>query len=250
MDRSLVIGLASFALTASLLAIPAVASEEGAGQAGASMSREQMESRLAERFAAADTDGSGMIDRSEAEARNAARRADRQARRFARMDTNDDGEISIAERDTLRSGRRGSLRDRMIVENRNMRGQVTPEMQAQLQPGSPQTDSSADRPNAANRAERRNAAWAAADADSNGALSRSEYDSMANTRHQRRAARGSRLFDRADTNDDGLLSLEEISAGPLAMFERADADNDGLVTRAERRAARRAMREQRRSRQQ
>ena len=62
MDRSLVIGLASFALTASLLAIPAIASQDDANEQSASapsadhavgrhaqgpLSREQMETRLA-----------------------------------------------------------------------------------------------------------------------------------------------------------------------------------------------------------
>lgn len=259
MDRSLVIGLASFALTASLLALPAIANQHGTDQhsaseqnssmhrthAGGPMSREQMESRLAERFAAADTDGSGSIDPGEAEARHAVRRADMQARLFARMDADSDGEISVAERDTARanrSARRGSLRDRMIAENSNMRGRVTPEMQADLDGGDTQQAPSANRQ--ANRLTRRNAAWDVADADGNGALNRTEFETMVNARDDRREARGTTRFNRMDSDSDGLLSLEELSARPLAMFERADADDDGMVTREERQSARQAMRDQ------
>lgn len=264
MDRSLVIGLASFALTASLLAIPAIASQDDANEQSASapsadhavgrhaqgpLSREQMETRLAERFAAADRDSNGTLDRREAEAQHAARRADMQARLFARMDTNSDGEISVAERDAARanrSERRGSRRAGMIVENRNMRGRVTPEMQADLQAGGAQAAPVENR--RANRLSRRNAAWDAADADGNGALSRAEFDTMAGAREGRRASRGTNHFDRMDSNNDGTLSLAEMSAPMIAMFERADADNDDVVTRDERRAARQAMREQRRAR--
>jgi Ca2+-binding EF-hand superfamily protein len=258
-DRSLAIGLASFALTASLLAIPAIANHHDADQGeavqavrhhgGGPMTRAQMESRLADRFAAADTDGNGTIDRSEAEARHAARRADRQARIFARLDTDGDGEISIAERDAARASRterRRLRRSDMIVENRNMRGRVTPEMQAQLESGAEQAAPAEARP--ADRFARRNAAWAAADADGNGALNRTEFGSLASARQARRAAHGTNLFERTDSDNDGVLSLAEMSAWPLAMFERADTDNDDVVTRAERRAARRAMREQRRAR--
>jgi hypothetical protein len=42
------------------------------------------------------------------------------------------------------------------------------------------------------------------------------------------------------------LTLAEMSVRPLAMFARADADNDGVVTREERRAARQAIRAERR----
>lgn len=250
MDRSLVIGLASFALTASLLAIPAIASHHSAGHAGEPMTREQTESRIAERFAAADTDGNGTIDRNEAEVRRAARRADRQAHRFTRMDTNGDGEISIAERDAARAGRserRRITREDLIVENRSMRGRVTPEQLAQLQPGAAQVARTENRQT--DRLARGNAAWDAADADGNGTLNITEFETLARARHdRRRGAHGANRFDRMDSDNNGVLSLVEMSARPLAMFERADADGDGIVTRAERRAARQARREQRRTR--
>ncbi|MGJ8537640.1 MAG: hypothetical protein ACSHW2_10840 [Parasphingopyxis sp.] len=254
MDRSLAIGLASFALTASLLAIPAIANHHTDGQvagphASGSMTRAQMESRLADRFAAADRNGDGSIDRSEAAAAHAARRAERQSRRFERLDADGDGEISLAERDAARASRferRRIRREDMIVENRNMRGRVSPEQLAQLQPGAAPVAADEDRP--ADRYARRNAAWANADADGNGALSRSEFEALSSARHERRAARRAGRFDRMDSDNDGLVSLSEMSARALAMFDRADADNDGIVTRAERRAARRAMREERRAR--
>jgi Ca2+-binding EF-hand superfamily protein len=251
LDRSLVLGLAAFTLTAALLAIPAIANHHGAGDAGGPVTRQQMEIRIAERFVAADTDGSGTIDRDEARAHHAARRADRQASRFSRMDANGDGEINIAERDaahTRRPGRHRINRGDMIVENSNMRARLTPEELSQLNPDSEQaapTDASQVR--RARHVERRNAAWAAADADENGALNGTEFETMASGRHHRRGrTHGTNRFDRMDGDRDGALTLAEMSARPLAMFERADSDHDGTVTREERRAARRAMREERR----
>lgn len=254
MDRSLAIGLASFALTASLLAIPAIANHHGEGRAAGPHAREtitrtQMESRLADRFAAADSNGDGSIDRGEAAAFHAARRAERLSRRFERLDADGDGEISLAEREAARasrSERRRLRREDMVVENRNMRGRVTPEQLAQLQPGTAQVAADEDRP--ADRRARRDAAWANADADGNGALSRSEFETLSSARHERRAARRAGRFDRMDSDSDGLVSPSEMSARALALFDRADADGDDIVTRAERRAARRAMREERRAR--
>lgn len=265
MDRSLAIGLASFVLTASLLVIPAMASQHGEQNWREPTTRGQMEIRVAERFAAADTDSSGAISREEAEAHHAVRMAARRTRRFARIDVDDNGEISIAERDAAHARwmtRRGAHRGAMIAENRNMRGRLTDAEIAQLPEGAvrrPETESRSVR--RVGSAERHNQAWAAADADGNGALNAEEFEAFHAARHRRmreraangtargrRAMRHASRFDRMDADNNGLLTLAEVSARSLAMFERADADDDGTVTRDERRAARRARRAEHRRR--
>ena len=75
MDRSIAIGLVSFAITASVLAIPSIA-DARPGRTEP-MTRAAVEDRIAQRFAAADADSSGAISREEAAAHRAARRAER-----------------------------------------------------------------------------------------------------------------------------------------------------------------------------
>jgi hypothetical protein len=53
--------------------------------------------------------------------------------------------------------------------------------------------------------------------------------------------RGGMLM-RADANNDGVVTREEMIAAANAQFDRLDADRDGKVTRDEMRAAREAMR--------
>lgn len=52
----------------------------------------------------------------------------------------------------------------------------------------------------------------------------------------------SRMFDRFDTNHDGMLDKTEIDALLTRRFERMDVNHDGIVTAEEREASRGAMR--------
>jgi Ca2+-binding EF-hand superfamily protein len=58
---------------------------------------------------------------------------------------------------------------------------------------------------------------------------------------------GGRLFDMADANHDGRVSLAEAEAAALAHFDRADLNHDGRITPEERSQAHELMRAQRRS---
>jgi hypothetical protein len=96
-----------------------------------------------------------------------------------------------------------------------------------------------------------------ADANSDGAVTRQEYDAAgaarfatldANndgqlTREERRAQRGERRRGRggrgggmmgADANNDGNITREEFLARPTQMFDRLDADDDGVISASER----------------
>ena len=116
-----------------------------------------------------------------------------------------------------------------------------------------------DATRAARRAEAQNRRFTMMDADRNGSISRAEFDTAVAQRGERRAERGGKrwkrgnragpeaMLARADTNEDGRLTLAEALARPMARFETVDANRDGTVTPEERRAAREKMREQRRS---
>ena len=53
---------------------------------------------------------------------------------------------------------------------------------------------------------------------------------------------GDRMFERADANRDGRVSLAEAIALPMAHFEKADANKDGTISPEERKAAHEKMR--------
>jgi Ca2+-binding EF-hand superfamily protein len=108
--------------------------------------------------------------------------------------------------------------------------------------------------------------FARLDANGDGSISRAEFDARPErgpARQERRGNRmerrgerggmmgagfGARMFERADADKDGRISIAEATARPLAMFDRADANKDGTVTLEERRAAWQAVRAQRQAR--
>lgn len=57
---------------------------------------------------------------------------------------------------------------------------------------------------------------------------------------------GGRLFEMADANHDGRVSLQEAEAAALAHFDRMDLNHDGKVTPEERRKAHELMRREHR----
>ncbi len=80
--------------------------------------------------------------------------------------------------------------------------------------------------------------WARADADDDGLVTRDELIAQAMAQAETRI---DQMFERADTDGDGAISTAEIEAMREArrvarmerMFERVDADGDGNVTEAE-----------------
>lgn len=56
---------------------------------------------------------------------------------------------------------------------------------------------------------------------------------------------GAHLFDMADANHDGRVSLEEAETAALAHFDRADLNHDGKLTPEERQQAHQLMRQHR-----
>lgn len=166
--------------------------------------------------------------------------------RHIRADTNDDGRISQAEFVQQRV-------QRLTAIDANRDGTVTvEERQAAMQ---------------ARRAERSAARFARLDADSNGAISRSEFDSAHaargegardgtrgdRSRGHRAGRHGNRGGDMAHQGgrhraERGPVVIAEVQTKAAEAFARIDTNNDGYVTAEEGRAARQQMREQRRER--
>lgn len=120
----------------------------------------------------------------------------------------------------------------------------------------------ADAHRAKRLAEMRDRHFAALDANKDGSISRAEFDAAHGARssgseaghtmhgegapamsHGHRRSRamailGDRMFDRADSNKDGRVSLSEAMARPTQRFKMMDANGDGTVTPDERKAAR------------
>jgi EF hand len=114
------------------------------------------------------------------------------------------------------------------------------------------------------RAEMGDAHFAAMDSNKDGSISRAEFDAghqggdhqgpnaegesehgkMRGGRHGKMGDMmgGGRMFERADANADGKVSLAEALAKPLARFDAADTNKDGTLTPEERKAARETMR--------
>jgi Ca2+-binding EF-hand superfamily protein len=93
----------------------------------------------------------------------------------------------------------------------------------------------------------RAAMFARLDADNNGVLSRDEMRARRHGRHGRGGHGEGMHLAAADANDDGVISREEFLARPNQMFDRLDTDRNGVISQAERDAMR-AQRSARRER--
>jgi Skp family chaperone for outer membrane proteins len=136
------------------------------------------------------------------------------AEHFARMDTNRDGFVTKAEADAASEALHAKW-----AERRDERGDRTFEK---------------------------------LDTNKDGAVSRGEWDARQAQREQRIADRGDRgpmksgfhhggmggfgghMFDMADANHDGRVSLQEAQAAALQHFDMVDANHDGQITPEER----------------
>lgn len=74
--------------------------------------------------------------------------------------------------------------------------------------------------------------FASTDTNGDGSLSLDELTKQATERAEKRAQK---MLERLDSNNDGVLSKEELSQRSRAgrMFDRADANDDGVITKAE-----------------
>lgn len=239
MKKILFAGAAGLALIAGTAAISQTApatSPPSVLQPGKVQTRADVQTKISAHFARLDTNRDGFVTKAEAEAamaqlhtkrgQRAERRGGGQGNRFERLDTNRDGQITRAEADAK------------IATRAAKRAQAK-----------------ADRPN------RGAGMFQRLDVNNDGIVTRAEFDAKSAQRQQRVAARGERkgkgmgmrghgalggrLFDMADANKDGRVSLQEATGAALGHFEMADTNRDGIVTREERRQMHQQMRAQR-----
>lgn len=149
---------------------------------------------------------------------------------FARLDRNRDGFVTRDEAQGARAMRGGRRGDRAELRQRRL--------------------------DPARQQQRRMAAFDRIDSDRNGVISRDEFARAGQMRVERRAARlergggrhmrlGGRMFDMADVNRDGRVSLQEATIAAYQRFDRSDLNRDGRLTREERQMGRQRMRAER-----
>lgn len=153
------------------------------------------------------------------------------AEHFAKVDANHDGSVTKAEADAAMQGFRAHFADRMKER----------------------------------RGDRREHAFEQLDINRDGSISRAEWDAGAAKREQRIASRdrngdgrpdgrrfhrgmhgmggfGGQMFEMADANKDGRVTLQEAQAAALRHFDMADSNRDGQVSPDERRQMHERMR--------
>ena len=190
------------------------------------VTRADVTQRVQQHFARLDANKDGAVTKAEADAAAAnvrqrfVERADkRSSAMFDRLDTNKDGIVSKAEAEPIFAQRKAAA--------------------AQATPGR----------------ERGNwdAMAARFDTNEDGSISRAEFDSGRAAVRQRVQARtgnagvrhagfGGRMFEAADANKDGRVTIAEATAAAAAHFDTADTNRDGQVTPDEMRQARQKMR--------
>ncbi len=151
---------------------------------------------------------------------------------FAKLDTNNDGFVTREEADAAHQRMAGEMREKMAKRM-------------------------------AERGANAGAAFDRLDTNKDGSISRQEFDAAREVRQERRMVvmqEGGRpgmmrmhrtgmgfgrgLFDMADGNKDGRVSLQEATAAALQHFDSADLNHDGKLTPDERRQAHQQLRGQ------
>ena len=187
--------------------------------------RADAQAKIAQHFARIDANHDGFITKAEIDALQAQRaskmekRAERfdPAKVFARLDANKDGKITQAEAEAAHNARVAA------------RGGQPARASAVAFGG----------------------LFARADTNHDGAITRAEFDAAPRPQHAGMQQAGmhhgfaGRMFEMADVNKDGRVSLAEAQQVALQHFDRADLNHDGTLTPEERQQARQQFRAQR-----
>jgi Ca2+-binding EF-hand superfamily protein len=217
-------GAIAIAAPAPIATLPSQAAHVRGSFFTSSQKRADVGPRIERLFKELDVNHDGFVTRDELAAlqtqfdeRTSKSAPKRAARMFDRLDTNHDGQITRAEFDAARTAR--------------------------LAAKAKQAKSSGSRS--------ASSLFVRADSNRDGIVTRAEFDAaIAGGKIKLRHAnmRGSsivRLFDAADTNKDGRVSLEDVQQAALRQFDAADVDHDGVLAPEERRQAAKAARAKR-----
>lgn len=190
--------------------------QTGAGRAAKPATRAEVPSHVARLFAKLDANKDGFVTREEVTALETRRdakleqRAQRfdPAKMFERIDLNHDGKITVAEAQAARSQR-----------GHPAKAGETVNVQATAFGG----------------------LFAKADANKDAVITRAEFNAMGQQIKARMEKAGmakdkmaSRMFDAADANRDGRVSLAEMQQAALTRFDKLDANRDGKISPDER----------------
>lgn len=214
------------ASAAALMALPAIAQTAGASgpekavRWSAPETRADLEKKIAERFAAADTNKDGAVTEAEVKALAEARRAEGEkrmaearTRMFESMDADKNGQISRTEWDSHHAGMKAKWAERR--ETAQVDGKDRREMRMKFKDG-----------------------------DKDG---RKGHRMMHRGGGMGWGGFGEKGFETADANKDGRVTLAEAKAKALSRFDAADTNKDGTLSPEERRAAHEAKRAERRA---
>jgi Ca2+-binding EF-hand superfamily protein len=173
--------------------------------------RADVPTRIAKMFNQLDLNRDGFItadelatSRAKFDERQAASAPKRAEKAFDRLDTNHDGQITQAELAARSTARKSSTGKHRAAGSSLL---------------------------------------ARADSNKDGMVTRAEYEAAAasgkiKSRHANmRGSALARLFDSADANKDGKLSLDEAQKAALQQFDSADVNHDGVLSPEERRQA-------------
>lgn len=187
-------------------------------RAAQTVTRAEVQARMAAAFAKLDTNHDGFISKDELSTIEAQRQQKAQQRAqafdpskiFDRMDANHDGKITVAEVNALRAKRAQAKGAQAApAQSTGFKGLM-----------------------------------AVADTNKDGVLTRAEFETMGQQLKGRmekasvaRGGMATRMFDMEDTNKDGKVTLAEMQQAALGRFDRVDLNHDGTITPQERQQA-------------
>lgn len=176
-------------------------------------------------------------------------------RQFARLDSNKDGVVTKAEAEAIAAGRAAKVEERAarraqrhdpaVIFTRldsNRDGRIT---RAEAEAAQTAIAAGTGNKPANAHAVAIGGLFDRGDTNRDGVISRGEFDAVLALRDQRRAGRSGmrghgfeRMFARADSNNDGRVTLQEATAATLRHFDAADTNRDGTLSAEEMRQAR------------
>lgn len=187
---------------AALLAVPAIAlyahSHGKMPMMMPDMTRAQMEAKVNEMFAGADANKDGVVTQDEMKSRMDERREDRIEDHFKAMDKNADGSIS---------------HDEFVAAHQAMEGHMGMGGHGDMPPPPPAPPA---------------AGGATPPAPPPPPMMHGDMDMKMGMKM------GERMFDKADANNDGKVTLAEALKAANTHFTAMDADKNGTVTAGER----------------
>lgn len=215
----------ALACTAGATTAAAQPNERSAGD----LTRAAFAERAGKMFDKMDLTGDGRLDPAD--------RAAHQAQRFGKLDADGNGEVSQAEMQAARDARKAKMAERRAQRE-------------------------------ARRGERMERRFAMLDQDGSGGVSQAEMDAARDKRAEMRGQRGERgersaargkrggkhgsmhmirgLVRQADADGDRIVTRAEFDRTVASHFARMDTDGNGTLTATERKAARTALRGERR----